>query len=263
MSPSWHDRVSIFLEPARIHLARRPRGLQARSGIAVSVDCGEATGAPWQGALEALGRSLGTLAWQGADARVTVSNHFVRFALVPEAGKLRNDEERLAAARHHLRAVYGERAEPWRIVLGGGDETAVAAGIEPELVDGLLATLTAANLRPIAIEPYLATAFNLCRRAIGRGPAWLAVAEPHRLCLAYFDRGAWQRVRSERVRAPLEDELPAALERSRLADGGQAGAGRVLLVSREESRVEFPHGSGWSLEPMRLDGESAPPSVRH
>jgi len=263
VSPSWRDRVTIFFEPARIYLARRPRGLRARPGIALAVDCGTATGAPWQAALEALGRSLGTLAWQSADARVTVSNDFVRFALVPDAGRLRDDEERLAAARHHLRAVYGERAEPWRIVLGSGDETALAAGIDPELIDGLVATLTAANLRPLAIEPFLATAFNLCRRSIGSGPAWLAVAEPRRLCLAYFDRGAWQRVRSERVRAPLQDELPAALERSRLADGGPAGAGRVLLVSREENRVEFPDGSGWSLEPMRLDAESSPPAMRH
>ena len=262
MSPSWRDRVTIFLEPERIYLARRPRGLRSRPGMAVAVDCGPVTGAPWHAALDALGRSLGTLAWQGADARVTVSNHFVRFALVPEAGRLRNDEERAAAARHHLRAVYGERAEPWRVVLGGGD-TAVAAGIEPELADGLVATLNAANLRPVAIEPLLATAFNLCRRSIGRGPAWLAVAEPHRLCLAYFDRGAWQRVRSERVRSPLEEELPAALERSRLADGGEVGAGRVLLVSREDSRVEFPPGSGWSVEPMRLDGQSGAPALRH
>jgi len=230
-----------------------------------SVECDAANGTPWQAALDALGRALGTLAWHGADARVTVSNHFVRYALVPEAQKLRNDEERAAAARHHLRAIYGERAERWRIVLGDGAGAGLAAGIEPELIDGVVATLTAANLRPARIEPFLATAFNLCRKSIRRDPAWLAVAEPGRLCLAYFEGGAWQRLRSDRVRATLAEDLAAALERSRLTDGAQTRAGRVVLVSRDESRVEFPPGSDWSLESVRLDDRAATPgaATRH
>lgn len=224
-----------------------------------SVECAESSGGSWQPALDALGRGLGTLGWKGADASVTVSNHFARFALVPDAAKLRDDDERMAAARHYLRTVYGDRAERWRLALGdaGGDGVALAAGIEPELVDGIVATLSAASLRPIAIEPFLATAFNLCRRSIRSAPTWLAVAEPGRLCLAHFDRGAWRRVRSDRVRTSLAEELPAALERSRLVDGVQGGAGRVLLVSREDERVQFPHGSDWSLETVRLDHSGA------
>jgi len=224
-----------------------------------SVDCGEAGGVPWQAALDALGRALGTLAWRSADARVTVSNHFVRFALVPEANKLRNEAERGAAARHHLRAIYGEHVEHWRVVLAGSgaDGVALAAGIEPELIGGIVSTLTAANLRPTTIEPFLAAAFNLCRRSIRSDAAWLVVAEPERLCLAYLERGAWRRVRSERLRAPLAEELPAVLERSRLTDGVEAGPGRVLLVSCDEPHVEFPRDSQWSLESVRFDDAGA------
>ena len=35
--------------------------------------------------------------------------------------------------------------------------------MEPELVDGIATTLAGANLRPVGIEPFLATAFNCCR----------------------------------------------------------------------------------------------------
>jgi len=189
-----------------------------------------------------------------------VSNHFVRYALVPEAGKLRGEGERAAAGHHALRLIHGERADRWRVVLGyGGDGDAIAAGMEPELVDGIATTIAGAGLRPTAIEPFLAAAFNCCRHAIGRAPAWLATAEPGRVCVAYLERGGWRRLRSERVRARLEDELPAALERLRLADGPEAGPGRVLLVARDEQPLDFPQAGGWSLERVRLDAAAAAP----
>jgi len=255
VSPSWRDQVSVFFGPGHVHLARIAKGWRPQPGMGVSVACGDAAGG-WEPALEALGRALSGLRWQGADARVTVSNHFVRYALVPSPGKLRGETERAAAARHALRATFGERAERWRVVLGEGHAgDGVAAGIEPELIEGLVATLAAANLRPVAIEPFLAAAFNLCRESIRDAPAWLAAAEPGRVCVARFDHGAWRWLRSERVRSRLEEELPAVLERARLA--GDAGAGRVLLVSREEPQVELAAASGWSLERVRFGAAGA------
>jgi hypothetical protein len=231
--------------------------------MALALACGDANGTAWQPALEALGRGLDHLKWQGADARVTVSNHFVRYAIVPAAGKLRGEAERAAAARYALRAAHGERADRWRVVLGdgGGGGAAVAAAMDAELVDGIAATLAAANLRPVAVEPLLATAFNVCRRSINGQATWLAVAEPGRVCVAHLDRGGWARLRVERVRGRLGDELPAALERSRLADGVDAGAGRVLLVSRDEPQVVFAPDSGWSIERIPLAELDATPAA--
>ena len=50
-----------------------------------------------------------------------------------------------------------------------------------------------------------------------------------------------------------------ALERLRLADGIDAGPGRVLLVARDEQQVEFAPSSGWSLERIRLEDAAASP----
>jgi hypothetical protein len=243
-----------------VHLAGYGRGWKRGPPIGYSLACGEAGTVAWEPALEALARALANLGWRDADASVTVSNHFVRYALVPAAGRLRGEGERAAAARHALRLTYGDRADRWRAVLGhGGDGDAVAAGMDPELVDGVATTLAAAGLRPAAIEPFLATAFNCCRRSIGRAPAWLAAAEPGRVCVAYLAEGGWRRLRNERVRARLEDELPAALERLRLADGLDAGPGRVLLVAHEQAEVEFASASGWSLERVSLGDAAAKP----
>jgi hypothetical protein len=257
--------VTVFLGPGHVHLARHGKGWRPRSGIELALACGETNGNAWQPALEALARGLSNLRWQGADARVTVSNHFVRYALVPAAGKLRGNAERVAAARHALRATFGDRADRWQVVLGDGGAggTAIAAGIEAELVEGVAATLAAANLRAVAVEPLLAAAFNRCRRSINGRAAWLAVAEPGRLCVAYLDQGGWQRLHVERVRGRLGDELAAALERIRLAGGVDAGAGRVLLVSRDAADVELAPESGWSVERVRLgDAQATPVAAR-
>jgi hypothetical protein len=260
VSPSWRDRVSVFLGPGEVHLARRARGWRPPPDIAYSMACGARAGKEWEPALAALGQALARLAWRNADARVTVSNHFVRYALVPAAGKLRGENERTAAARHALRTTYGERGESWRVVLGetyGGD--ALAAAIEPALADGLATALEAAGLRPAAIEPYLAAAFNACRGAIGHEPAWLAAAEPGRVCVAHLVGGAWRQVRNERLRGRLEDELAAVLERCRLSAGAEAGPGRVFLVSRDDASVEPTGAAGWSFERVRLEDAAVTP----
>ena len=98
MSPSWRDRVSVFFAPEHVHLARYAKGWKPAPAIGHSIACGERGVTEWQSALEALQRGLANLGWQGADATVTVSNHFVRYALVPAAGKLRGEGERTAAA---------------------------------------------------------------------------------------------------------------------------------------------------------------------
>lgn len=272
MSLWSRDRVEVFLAPTRVELVRRSGGLRLRSGamrspggMRVAHDCVEAADNPWRAALQTLERALGELAWRNADAHVTLSNHYVRYALVPAARELRGGDERVAAARHQLRAVFGERAENWRVAYADDARgNGLAAGIEAELMDGIASALRAAQLRPAALEPYLCTAFNLCRRAVRGAPVWLVVAEAGRLCVSYLDGGAWRKIRNERARGSLEEALPMLLERSRLADGIGGAGGRVLLVTREPVQPAFPRDSGWTVEHVRMpDTFAAPRATEH
>lgn len=252
MSLSFSDRVEVFVGPRRLHLARRLRGWRERAGHTLSLAVGPGPDHAWKGALAALGRALATLGWRKADVAVTLSNHFVRYALVPPvAGVKRAD--RAAVGRHHLQAVYGDAAAAWRVCLDEtpADAPAVAGGVDAGLVGELEALLRAAGLRPVAIEPYLAGAYNACRGTMNGEPAWLAVAEPGRVCVANVRAGRWLALRSQRVAAPLRDALPALLDQARLACADAVPAGRVYLVSREEPPFDAPAGSGWSIEPVR------------
>jgi hypothetical protein len=247
----------VFLGPDAVHLARYRAGLRPRAPEQHRQAL-EMAGARWQDVVEALRSALGALSVRRGDASVVVSNHYVRFALVPDANKLRNNAERLIAARHTLQSIYGEAAERWRVVLDGasGKGAAIAAGVDAELVDGVVAALTAVNLRVLGVQPLFAAALNASRRALGAGPAWFGVAEPGRLALAYVERGGWQSLRSHRLRANLSEELPILLEQDRLTGlvrgGSGADAGRVVLATNEAVALEAAPAP-WSIEPVMLD----------
>jgi hypothetical protein len=242
----WRDRIEIFLAPDRVDLTRVPRGLRPQPGLTHSQPCDERPGAGASPAVEALGRALGALAWENADASVTLSNHFVRLALVPGLGEGAHGPERLALARHQLRLVYGERADAWNVVLGEpGTGAAIVAAVDPELVTSLRDALAASGIALKAMRPFLAEAFNSARPVLAPGPAWLAVVEPGRVCVAHLDGVRWLALRSQRVQSAPEAALPLVLEQCRLAGGIEADAAEVCVVARDAWPNDIAPAGRW------------------
>ncbi len=80
--------------------------------------CDSATGAqPWRAALQALETELPRFADGRTVATVILSNHFLRYTLVPWRDELSDAEEELAFARHCFARVYGKAAEQWELRL--------------------------------------------------------------------------------------------------------------------------------------------------
>jgi hypothetical protein len=241
-----HD---ILLAPYRVEFTQHRSGQPPQRLI---LECESDAIGTWQPALATLIAGLKQLAWSKAVVRVRLSNHFVRYALVPTLTRLRNREERLAAARHHLSAIYGERAERWQVALNesGRANTAIAAGTDQELMQQLATSMAGAQLELLAVEPLVAAEFNALRREIGKAPTWFSVAEPGRIALAYLENQAWRFLYAERLRGNLADELRPLLERTQVTNGVQPG--RVLLVSDDAPRVELSNSAGWSLDWRRF-----------
>jgi hypothetical protein len=246
VSPSWRDRIEVFLAPGRVDLARVPRGLRPRPGPAHSQPCDERAGPA--AAVEALGRALSALEWKNADASVTLSEHFVRLALVPKAREAANGAERAALARHQLRMVYGDRADAWEVVLGDpGGGAALAAAVDPALLGSLRDAFAASRITLRTARPFLADAYNRARRFLPAGPAWLAAVEPGRVCVAYLDGARWAALGSERVHGTPEAALPLVLERCRLACGIESDAVEVCVVARDAWPDGLAHAGRWRL----------------
>jgi len=253
VSPSWlepvarlarRERREILLAPYRVEFLCRRNG-QPAEHLVLECEDGEDGGAAF--ALRNLNAGLERLAWRASTVQVRLSNHFVRYALVPGLAKLRGREERLLAARHQLQAVYGERAQRWQVAVdeARGAPNAVAAGTDQELLQSIVDALARAELDVDTVEPLLAAAFNRLRKAFGKSPTWLCIAEPGRITLAYAEHGQWRFVMSERQRGELETALPPLLERARLANG--VPAGRVFLVADTPLNAAA-QASGWQFE---------------
>jgi hypothetical protein len=254
VSPSWRDRIEIFLAPDRVDLTRVARGLAPRAGLTHSQPCAAGADGDAAAAVEALARALGTLAWKNADASVTLSNHFVRLALVANAGEAAQGAERLALAKHQLRLVYGDRADAWQTVLG---EPGIAAAVDPALVAALRDALAPERIALKALRPFLADAFNAARPFLAPGPAWLAVVEPGRVCVAHLDGAHWLALRSQRVQGAPEAALSPVLEQCRLAAGIEADAAEVCVVARDPWSGDLAPAGRWRFRVIAVPERAA------
>lgn len=198
--------------------------------------------------------AFGAESWQGAIAalknvelprkcRVTVvlSNHFVRYAVVPWSNALGTPAEEEAYVRHHFAKIHGERAKGWslRASPGSGSEPRLASAIDKALLDELrtwLAGKPGAQL--VSVQPQLMAAFNRWRRAIPAGGAWLVLADEDRACVALHGGASWRAVHNgkgewlallDRERHRVEGEVPSTV----LVAGARAPANQGAWQFRE------------------------------
>jgi hypothetical protein len=198
VSRLWAERVVITLSPAEDSAGERE---------------------PWRGALEALRQKVATLK-NRTDVSIVLSNHFVRYALVPPQSGAASADEELALARFQFVKIHGERAKAWEVRVSGE----VACAIDTALLSGLKEIFSKQKgARLVSIQPYLMAAYNQWRPRIPRDGAWLVLVEPERVCLARLAAQGWASVHNGR-----ETDWEQALERERSRASGERLPSLVL-----------------------------------
>lgn len=149
---------------------------------------------------------------------VVLSNHFVRYALVPWSAELSGDAEEEAYVRHHFVRVYGDRAKAWsfRASPAPGAAPRLASAIDANLLAALRSAFAKKRAKLVSVQPALMALFNRARSAVPASGAWLVMAEPDRACIALHAAGRWQAVSNAR------GEWLPLLERERHRIGGAA-----------------------------------------
>jgi Tfp pilus assembly protein PilN len=241
VSPSWRERVSVFIGRTEVRLRRHAAGLRP---VAQPVR----SGATLQEVLQGLELAR-------ADVQVTLSNDLVRYALVPDADALRNDAERRAAAMHALAQTYGELARGLEVAAdsAGYFPSMVAAGVAPELRQGIEQALRAAGAGSVRIQPALSRAMNLAGRRWQLDAGWLAMEDPERIVLAAFAGGDIVALRNLRVRDDARSELQVLLQQSRLLDPVPAETADVLLLGEHVAVEAVPSADGFDWNPVAVD----------
>ena len=185
MSRLFPDKLRVVLTPDEVLAGGR------------SVVADPAAGAePWQGAVAA----LKSLEWT-KPCRVTavLSNHFVRYAVLPWSDGLSTPAEEEAYLRHHFAKIHGERAKGWTLRASEAPRGALrlASAIDTALVEALKAAFPKnGKARLVSAQPELMEAANRWRGAIPGGGAWLVLAEPERACIALHAGQGWRSVQN-------------------------------------------------------------------
>ena len=171
---------------------------------------------------------------------VVVSNHFVRYALVPWSAALSGAAEETAYVRHHFLRVYGERAKAWSFRASPASRGAprLCSAIDTAFLQEIKNLFAKGKSKLVSLQPELMATFNRWRGKVPAAGAWLVMAEPERACIGLYAKGNWQAVHNAR------GEWLALLERERHRIGGTL-PDRVLLHSPQETPSDAP---GWKVE---------------
>lgn len=252
------DRYRVVLAPDRVLFMHRKGLLRDRieSTKTWATDANDAASPPWRSALDALGRNLPKTTSGKPRVSVVLSNHFCHYALLKRRDELTGHAELLAYARHRMKAAFGEAVGNWDLKLTDAGEGSgyLASAVDGALLEAIRALCRDRNLHLASIQPYLAVAFNRCRKALEKRTVWFVVQEEGRLVVSLFRTGTWASVASRRVGPRWTTELQNILDREKqLVEVEGVECNEVLLYAPGLGHASDFKGSRYRVELVRLD----------
>lgn len=210
VSRLWPERIRITLLPREAELVRMRAGPGAAVTERRTLSC-EPRGGPhrWSGAVEAARAFVSDAAASGGELSVVLSNHFVRYQVLPWSPQIVTEQEETAVAGARFVQVYGPQARGWAVAVNPARAGAarLAAAVDDELLGALGQLAQDSALRLISIQPALMTLANRWRRHIG-SDAWLIVVECGWIVVGRISTDEWVSVRGRPMSAspvPLRD----------------------------------------------------------
>jgi len=259
------DQLRIALSPGKVVLERLARGLHPKVAARHVVACADSAQdeAPWAKVLEALESGLQKEGGAKSDAQIVLSNHFVRYALVPWSDQISDQEEEQAFIRLCFTKTYGADAQHWalRMSPNGFGESQVACAIDQGLLDGLERVVTAHGAKLVSLQPYLMAMFNQWRQELPDSSAWFVVAEPGRLCVSQLQKGRWQTLRTVKAGGDWCQALQKLLEREYLiSESGMERGAVYLCTPASVAAADLP---GWEAHQLGAVQDGAEPAGIH
>lgn len=252
----WRDELRVVLAPEQVALVRIGRTLTRRGPVArieakSIVDCipsadGEA---PWDAAINALETELPKLLTRKTVAKVILSNHFMRYTLMPWSETLSDAAEEVAYARHCFKQLYGAAAEQWelRLSLEHDGLPQMASAVDMRLLEALRAVFDRNSVALGSIQPRLMAAYNNCRTTLHKRSAWFVLHEPGCLCLGLLQHGRWVSVRTMRIGSDWRDSLSWLLEREAYMTEPGGTTEAVFLWAPELDNAVLPESDRWKI----------------
>lgn len=260
MSPLLRDELRVVLSPDQLVLVRiarefTRRGLVRRVLAKELIPCASVVGgeAPWEGAIRALEAALPDVAKRKTFATLILSNHFMRYTLVPWSETLSDEAEQMSYAQYCFRQAYGAAVENWelRLSLGLAGVPQLASAVDGRLLQALRLVFLQSGAVLKSVQPYLMAAYNNCRPRLQNRSAWLVLFEPGCLCLVLLQQGRWASVRSMRIGADWREQLPRILEREACMGESDSVPEAVFVWAPTLEKLTLPDSGRWQMHPLQ------------
>lgn len=260
MSLLWRDELRVVMAPDQLVLVRlawtfTTRGPLRRVVLKSIADCPASGGGmdSWDAAITTLDAELSRLSGRKMSARVILSNHYLRYTVVPWNETLSDAAEEEAYARHCFRQQYGGSADQWELRLSVEPPHVphLASAVDTRLPAALRSVFQRNGIQLTSIQPRLMAAYNNCRHTLKDVSAWFALYEPGRLCLALLQQGHWNSVRTMRIGDDWRDTLAVHLEREALLTEPDEATRAVFLWAPELGTAALPESGRWQIHNLQ------------
>jgi hypothetical protein len=255
----WRDRLLVSIAPETVSWLRVTGKLTPRVSSKRSVPTDSDHGPHvWSGAVATLAREAEAWRRDSLDVTIVLSNHFVRYTVVPQMKRVNSRDEALALARFHFAKIHGERAAGWDVRLSPAVSGAsLASAIDSLLLDALKACFEVRSKpRLVSIQPYTMAAFNTWREKVDAQGAWLLLVEPGIACLALLAGKNWTAIQNIKSTHAAVDNWPALLEREKHRIAVEQMPTTVLARAKGRGSTALAARRDWRF--VMLD----PPAVR-
>ncbi|MEQ1814230.1 MAG: hypothetical protein ABL860_07250 [Candidatus Nitrotoga sp.] len=245
MSLSLTDYYCASIAPGSAALLLMRRGWRP---VILEKSCAsgvtKAGNSPWLvelGLLEGLLSEVGEVR-RGLPLNIIISNHYMRYRLIPAPPLSMPGADVLALMQHCFREIYGDVVDGWQIranpLPDGGD--IVACAVDRALMEGLKAAAGKAGLRLVSAQPYFMNGFNAaCRRIDGAATCFVQV-ESGRMILGVIRNKNWLGLRAVTASSEWQDELPAHIDREILFAGWEGMNPTIFLHVPEAAQSIKP-----------------------
>ncbi len=261
MSRLWCDQIHVYLAPSRVDWVRLSRGLKPAQTEKVTVPCESIPEqSNWASPLQQI-EKLAQHA-EKTEMHVTLSNHFVRYIVLPPQTEISSPEEVQSYASFKMREIYGNQMDTWALSISDWDpvDGAICAAINRELLAQLEQITVRFHIKLVEVEPYLASAVDLWRKRFVDKRVYFALIETGRLCVGLWINGAWHNIRNQKILQSVPDELLAILDQEAILSGYKEANEQVYLFSPECPELVLPPDCGWYITPVET---SQIPALAH
>lgn len=241
--PLFRNRLRVVLCPDKVILLGVSAGFHRKVWVKAILPCVQILDVPsWQPAVDVLEHWLRNNEI-AVDIEITLSNHFVRYVVMPFASQMNSHAEEQAWAKILVEEIYGDVAQQWQLTIGEGGygDTKLVAALDSALFDKLT---TLSKLRLRECIPHFIKAYNFFSKNITVGSGFFVVVEAHLMTILLFEDERFVDVRRVLCDGDMKLQLNSQLQRIILTSGLSVVKAQVHLYVIGNPELDLNHGDG-------------------